>query len=62
MDDPQYAVLIVLDEPQAEKQGGGTTAAANAAPTVAAVIRRSAALLGVKPRTVGQDGAILVSN
>ena len=62
MDDPQYAVLIVLDEPQAEKQGGGTTAAANAAPTVAAVIRRSAALLGVKPRTVGEDGAILVSN
>lgn len=62
MDDPQYAVLVVLDEPKPEKDGAGATAAANAAPTVGAVIRRSAALLGVKPRTVGQDGTILVSN
>jgi cell division protein FtsI (penicillin-binding protein 3) len=62
MDDPQYVVLVVLDEPKPEKQGAGATAGLNAAPTVGAVIRRSAALLGVKPRTVGQDGAILVSN
>ncbi len=62
MDDPQYVVLIVLDEPKPEKQGAGATAGLNAAPTVAAVIRRSAALLGVKPRTVEQDGTVLVSN
>ena len=49
MDDPQYVVLVVLDEPKPEKQGAAATAAANAAPTVAAVIRRAAALLGVKP-------------
>jgi cell division protein FtsI (penicillin-binding protein 3) len=62
MDDPQYVVLVVLDEPKAEKQGGGTTAAANAAPTVAAVIRRAAALLGVEPREASEVGPILVSN
>jgi len=62
MDDPQYAVLVVLDEPKPEKEGAGATAAANAAPTVGAIVRRSAALLGVKPRTVDENGAILVSN
>jgi len=62
MDDPQYAVLIVLDEPKAEKQGGGTTAASNAAPTVGAVIRRAAALLGVQPRNDTEMSTLLVSN
>jgi cell division protein FtsI (penicillin-binding protein 3) len=62
MDDPQFAVLVVLDEPQPEKQGAGSVAGMNAAPTVGAIIRRAAALLGVKPRTTGENGAILVSN
>ncbi|HZP19945.1 MAG TPA: penicillin-binding protein 2 [Bauldia sp.] len=62
MDDPQYAVLVVIDEPKPEKPGAGATAAANAAPIVGNVIRRSAALLGVKPRLEEKDGAILVSN
>ncbi|HET7716313.1 MAG TPA: penicillin-binding protein 2, partial [Bauldia sp.] len=62
MDDPQYAVLVVLDEPKPEKEGAAATAGLNAAPTVAAVIRRSAALLGVKPRTIDPNGVVLVSN
>ena len=62
MDDPQYVVLVVLDEPQAPAGGGGTTAASNAAPTVAAVIRRSAALLGVEPRAEEGIAALLVTN
>ncbi|WP_421722837.1 peptidoglycan D,D-transpeptidase FtsI family protein [Bauldia sp.] len=62
MDDPQYVVLVMLDEPKRAKDGGGVTAGWNAAPTVSAIIRRSAALLGVKPRTVGEDGIVLVSN
>ncbi len=62
MDDPQYVVLITLDEPKPEKEGTAATAGLNAAPTVAAVIRRSAALLGVKPRTVAPNGVVLVSN
>ena len=62
MDDPKFVVLVVLDEPKAEKQGGGTTAAANAAPTVAAIVRRAAALLGVEPREADEVGTLLVSN
>ena len=62
MDDPQYAVLVVLDEPQPEKQGAAATAAMNAAPAVAGVIRRAAALLGVAPRPNDEAAAILVSN
>lgn len=61
IDNPQYAVLVVLDDPQAEKQGGGTTAGSNAAPVVGAVIRRTAALLGVEPRNDSQLSALLVS-
>jgi cell division protein FtsI (penicillin-binding protein 3) len=62
MDNPQYVVLVVLDEPKAEKPGAGTTAGSNAAPTVAAIIRRSAALLGVEPQEVQAIGPHLVSN
>ena len=61
IDKPEYIVLVVLDNPQAEKPGAGTTAGANAAPTVGRVINRAAALLGVKPK-FGPDGnALLVS-
>jgi cell division protein FtsI (penicillin-binding protein 3) len=62
IDDPEFAILVVLDEPQAAKQGGGTTAGSNAAPTVAAIIRRAAALLGVEPRNDDEKSALLVSN
>ncbi len=62
IDDPQYVVLVVLDDPQRAKEGGGTTAGSNAAPTVGAVIRRSAALLGVEPRKDDGVEALLVSN
>ena len=47
--DPKYVVLVILDEPKAEKGKGGATAGANAAPTVSAIIRRTAVFLGVKP-------------
>ena len=62
MDDPQFAVLVVLDDPQPEKPGEGAVAAMNTAPVVAAVIRRAAALLGVKPRLEEENGAVVVSN
>jgi cell division protein FtsI (penicillin-binding protein 3) len=62
IDDPQYVVLVVLDDPHAAKSGAGTTAASNAAPTVAAVVRRAAALLGVTPRQDQAASALLVSN
>jgi cell division protein FtsI (penicillin-binding protein 3) len=62
MDNPQYVVLVVLDEPQPERPGLGATAGSNAAPTVASIIRRSAPFLGVEPQPVGtQPGALLVT-
>lgn len=61
IDKPEYVVLVVLDNPQAEKPGAGTTAGVNAAPTVGHIVNRAAALLGVKPK-FGPDGnALLVS-
>ncbi|HVZ15178.1 MAG TPA: penicillin-binding protein 2 [Bauldia sp.] len=62
IDDPQYVVLVMLDDPQAEKEGAGTTAGSNAAPAVGAIIRRSAALLGVEPREDKDLSAVLASN
>lgn len=50
MDDPQYLVLVVIDEPKPEKKGIGATAGLNAAPTLAAIVKRSAPILGVTPR------------
>ncbi|NVP56465.1 peptidoglycan D,D-transpeptidase FtsI family protein [Mycoplana rhizolycopersici] len=60
IDDPQYVVLSFIDAPKTG-EGGGRTAGLNAAPMVGEIIRRSAPLLGVKPK-FGEDGsALLVS-
>jgi cell division protein FtsI (penicillin-binding protein 3) len=51
MDDPQYVVLTVLDEPKAEAGGEGpATAGINAGAAAGAIIRRIAPLLGVMPK------------
>ena len=61
MDDPQYIVLTIIDEPKPEKPGMGATAGLNAAPILANIIRRSGALLGVKPEFGHESGATVVS-
>jgi len=61
MDNPQYVVLVVVDDPHPEVPCGGNTAGYNAAPTVANVIRRSASILGVAPRFTPFDGATLAA-
>ena len=61
MDDPQYIVLSIIDEPKPEKPGAGATSGFNAAPIVANIIRRSGALLGVKPEFGHESGATVVS-
>jgi membrane peptidoglycan carboxypeptidase len=49
IDDPQYLVFVLLDEPHGNKQTGGfATGGATAAPAVGRVIARIAPLLGVK--------------
>lgn len=50
-DDPQYLVMIMLDEPQGiEETHGFRTSGWNAAPTTARVVERVAPVLGVRPR------------
>jgi cell division protein FtsI (penicillin-binding protein 3) len=60
IDDPEYVVLVILDEP---KPYGGwpATAGANCAPTVGNIIRRAAPLLGVEPEFGHDSQALLVS-
>ena len=61
MDDPQYVVLVIIDEPKPEKEGMGATAGSNAAPIVSNIIRRSAAMLGLKPEFGHHSGALLAA-
>ena len=62
MDNPQYIVLSIIDEPKPEKPGAGATAGFNAAPIVANIIRRSASMLGVKPDFSHEGGVTLASS
>jgi cell division protein FtsI (penicillin-binding protein 3) len=50
MDDPEYVVLVIVDEPKPAEGQHSATAGLNAAPMVGAIIRRSAPMLGVEPR------------
>ena len=49
IDNPQYVILTIIDEPKPEDGKFSATAGLNAAPMVANIIRRSATFLGVKP-------------
>jgi cell division protein FtsI (penicillin-binding protein 3) len=63
-DNPQYQLLVMIDEPQALKETyGSITAGWNAAPTGGNVIARIAPLLGVEPRNdiPSSDSMILAS-
>ncbi|MEQ1950377.1 penicillin-binding protein 2 [Mesorhizobium sp. CN2-181] len=62
MDDPQYIVLSIVDEPKPEKPGMSAVAGLNAAPIVANIIRRSASMLGVVPDFSHEGGATLASS
>ena len=59
--DPDYVVVVIIDEPQPEKPGMGATAGLNSAPMAGNIIRRSASLLGVKPDFGQEAQALLVS-
>ena len=61
IEDPQYVVLVIIDEPKPAEGQRSATAGLNAAPTVKAIIRRSAALLGVRPTFGDGEDALLVS-
>ena len=51
MDDPTYAILVMLDEPQGLPETYGfATSGWNAVPTAGAIIKRVAPLLDIEPR------------
>jgi cell division protein FtsI (penicillin-binding protein 3) len=49
MDDPQYLVLVVIDDPKSTVEGPQTEAGYNAAPTAGNLIRRIGPMLGIAP-------------
>jgi cell division protein FtsI (penicillin-binding protein 3) len=60
MDDPHYAILVMLDEPKATPETYGfATAGWNAVPTAANIIARIAPILGVEPKLTDADKAAL---
>lgn len=61
IDNPQYIVLTIIDEPKPEEGQRSATAGLNAAPMVANIIRRSATFLGVKPDFLEEYKPVLVS-
>jgi len=48
VDNPEYVVLVFVDEPKPEEGKKSATAGLNAAPVVGNIIRRSASVLGVQ--------------
>lgn len=61
-DDPQYVMLVMIDEPQPEEGQEAATAGLNAAPTTAAIIRRIGLTLGLTPRLDNYLNPIEVRN
>ncbi len=61
VNDPDYVVLVILDEPKAEKPGMGATSGLNTAPVTSNIIRRAGPLLGVMPDFGHEGAALLVS-
>jgi cell division protein FtsI (penicillin-binding protein 3) len=56
MDDPKYAIFVMLDNPQAVKETFGfATSGWNAVPTAGRIIERIAPLLGIAPVFTAQD-------
>lgn len=56
MDDPQYVILVSVDEPKGQKDSFGyATAGWTAAPVASKVIAQSAPLLGLQPQNLGYE-------
>jgi cell division protein FtsI (penicillin-binding protein 3) len=56
-EDPEYVVLVMLDEPHGTAETRGyATAGWNAAPTTGRIVERIAPMLGVSPRFERPDG------
>jgi len=61
IDDPEYVVLVFIDEPKPEEGKLSATAGLNAAPVVGNIIRRSASVLGVAAEFGNIANPLLIS-
>jgi cell division protein FtsI (penicillin-binding protein 3) len=62
-DAPQYAILVIIDDPHGTKETAGyATGGWTAAPAVSRIVERIAPMLGVKPRLDGDDAPGIVDN
>lgn len=60
IDDPQYVLLVIVDEPKAESPASGTTAGWNAGEVAGRIIQRTAPMLGLPPNFDDSLDAYLV--
>jgi len=49
LDNPRYAMVVIVDEPQAENEQSGVTAGWNAGEVTGRIIQRAAPMLGISP-------------
>jgi cell division protein FtsI (penicillin-binding protein 3) len=49
LDNPRYAMVVLVDEPHAENAQSGTTSGWNAGEATGRIIQRAAPMLGVSP-------------
>jgi cell division protein FtsI (penicillin-binding protein 3) len=49
LENPKYAMVVLIDEPKKENQRSGTTAGYNAGMTSGRIVKRIAPMLGIKP-------------
>jgi cell division protein FtsI (penicillin-binding protein 3) len=62
MDEPQFVLLVLLDEPQAAPDTQGfATAGWNAVPAAGKIIERIATILGVEPKITPVDALRLAT-
>ncbi|MCC6918361.1 MAG: penicillin-binding protein 2 [Alphaproteobacteria bacterium] len=62
-DEPEYAILIIIDDPKGTKETYGfATGGWTAAPTVSRIVQRIAPMLGVKPRLKNEQAPGIVDN
>ncbi|RUT35224.1 penicillin-binding protein 2 [Arsenicitalea aurantiaca] len=60
LEDPRYAIVILIDEPEAENAQSGRTAGWNAGEMSGRIVQRIAPMLGIKPDfNEGLDAAIV---
>lgn len=49
LDDPKYAIVILVDEPKSENEQSGRTAGWNAGEATGRIVQRVAPMLGISP-------------